>query len=464
MLRSKDRTSLDRMTDRIPELEAITQRVVSIALREGATAAECTLAEADEFSVDVRMGEIEKVSESGSKGVGVRVLCGQNSGSSYTSDLGEGALVEMVRRAMELAKITTPDPFSALPDAASLGSFDSDLGLYHDDVGRLEASEKVALAKRAEKAALDRDPRITNSDGASFSTRLGRTAFSNSLGFSGSYRTSSCALHVVPVALSGERMERDHHYSVARSVAKLEEAEAVGHKAAERVLRRLNPRKVPTQTVPVVFEQRVARSIVGHIFELINGEAVYKQSSFLAGKLGERVASANVTVIDDSTIPGLFGSSPFDDEGLPARRTAVIHQGILQNYLLNTYTGRKLGFPSTGNASRGITGNATVGHGNLYLEGGVWSTEDLLRRAGSGFYVTELMGFGFNAVTGDYSRGASGLWIQDGLLAFPVSEVTIASNFGSMLEGLEMTANDLDFQGSVAAPTLLIREMTVSGT
>lgn len=458
MLRSKE------VTPRIPELEAITEKVIQMALRAGASDAEATLAESDEFGVDIRLGEVEKVQESGSKGVGVRVLRGHHTGSSYTSDLTDAGLESMVRQAIDLAKITTPDPFAGLPEKEALGQLDRDLELYHGDVAELEAAEKVARAKLAEKAALGFDPRITNSDGASFSTRLGRTAFSNSRGFSGSYRTSSCSFHVVPVAKSGERMERDYWYSVARSIAKLDDPETVGRKAAERVLRRLDPRKVPTQKVPVVFEPRVARSIAGHIFELVNGDSVYRKTSFLAGKLGERIASPNVTIVDDATIPGLFGSSPFDDEGCPSRRTVIVDRGVLNSYLLNTYTGRKLGLQTTGSASRGITGNASVGHGNLYLEAGVSTPEDLLRRAGTGFYVTELMGFGFNAVTGDYSRGASGLWIEDGQLAYPVSEVTIASNFASMLEGLEMAANDLDFQGSVAAPTLLIREMTVSGT
>jgi PmbA protein len=258
-------------------------------------------------------------------------------------------------------------------------------------------------------------------------------------------------------------MQRDYWYTAARSPSKLESPEYVGVTAAQRVLRRLNPRKVETQKVPVVFEPRVARSLIGHIFECVHGEAVYRKASFLAGKLGERVASEKVTVIDDGTLPGLFGTSPFDDEGVPSRRTLIIDRGVLCSYLLNTYTARKLGLKTTGSASRGIAGNAGVGHGNLYLDRGAATVEEVLRAAGKGLLVTELMGFGFNAVTGDYSRGASGLWIENGEAAYPVAEVTIAAGFSDMLQGIEMVADDLEFRGSVAAPTLLIREMTVSG-
>jgi PmbA protein len=258
-------------------------------------------------------------------------------------------------------------------------------------------------------------------------------------------------------------MERDYWTTVARSAARLDKPAEVGRIAAQRALRRLHARKVETQKVPVVFEPRVARSLLGHIFEAVSGETVYRRASFLADKLGQAVAANTVTLIDDATLPGLFGSSPFDDEGVPPRRTVVIDKGLLTSYLLNTYTARKLGLKTTGNASRGITGNATVGHGNFYLEPGEVPPEALLKSVRRGLYVTELMGFGVNIVTGDYSRGAVGLWIENGELAYPVSEVTIAGNLASMLANIEAVASDLEFRGSTASPTLLVREMTVSG-
>jgi PmbA protein len=217
-----------------------------------------------------------------------------------------------------------------------------------------------------------------------------------------------------------------------------------------------------TQRVPVVFEPRTARTLLENVFEAVHGVSVYRQESFLAGKLGEKVASEKLNVVDDATLPGLFGSSPFDDEGVPSRRTAVIEKGVLKSYLLNTYAARKLGLKTTGNAARGLAGNAGIGHGNLYIENGELPPERLIAGIRNGFYVTELIGFGVNIVTGDYSRGAVGIWIRDGELAFPVSEVTVAGNLKDMLMGLE-AAGDLEFRGPTAAPTLLVPEMTVGG-
>jgi PmbA protein len=237
----------------------------------------------------------------------------------------------------------------------------------------------------------------------------------------------------------------------------------IGRIAAERALRRLNARKVPTQKAPIVFDPRTARSLIGDIFDAVAGDAIYRKSSFLLDKLGEKVAASEFTVVDDATIPGLFGSQPFDDEGVPSRRTVVIENGVLKTYLLNSYTARKLGMKTTGNASRGITGNASVGHGNLYLLPGVQTPEAIIGSVKSGLYVTELIGSGVNTVTGDYSLGAVGMWIENGELAYPVSEVTIAGNLKEMLKAVTAIGCDLEFRSSVAAPTLKIAEMTISG-
>jgi PmbA protein len=258
-------------------------------------------------------------------------------------------------------------------------------------------------------------------------------------------------------------MERDYWQSAARALAGLESPEFVGRTAAARALRRLGAVKVETRRVPVVFEPRVARSLLSHLFDAVHGMAVYREESFLAGKLGQRVAAEGLTVVDDTTLPGLLGTSPFDDEGVPSRRTVVIERGVLKSYLLNTYAARKLGLRTTGNASRGVTGNAGIGHGNFFVERGVTSPERLIADVSDGFYVTELLGFGVNIVTGDYSRGAAGLWIRGGELAFPVSEVTIAGNLKEMLMGLDGVGADLEFRGLTAAPTLRFQEMTVGG-
>ena len=436
--------------------------VIKRALAAGATDAECTIAEGDEFTANVRMRELESLKEAGSRGAGLRILVGRRTGASYTSDLSAEGIEKLVDSAMELAEITTEDPHAGLPEPEELGSLPGDLKLYSPDVEGLQTGVKVDLAKRAEEAALSFDDRIANSEGASFDSQLSRHIFANSRGFAGEYRSSYCSLAVAPVARSGESMERDHWDTLSRGFAELETPESVGRTAAQRALRRLNAVKVETQKVPVVYEPRVARSLLDHIFEAVHGMSIYRQESFLAGKLGEKVAHEDVTVIDDGTIPGLFGSCPFDDEGVPSRRTVVIERGVLKSYLLNSYAARKLGMKTTGNASRGLTGNAGIGHGNFFVDKGVQTPEQMVAGIANGFYVTELIGFGVNTVTGDYSRGAAGLWIRNGELAYAVSEVTIAGNLKEMLLGLEL-GSDLEFRRSVSAPTIKIGEMTVGG-
>jgi PmbA protein len=441
----------------------VAKDVVRRALDAGATDAECTMAEGDEFSANVRMRELENLKEAGSRGAGLRILIGKKTGASYTSDLSPEGIDLLVRSAIELAEITTEDPHAGLPEADEMGQIPGDLQLYCPDVESLETAQRIDMAKRAEAAALEADPRIVNSEGASFDSHVGRHLFANSRGFAGEYRSSYCSVSAAPVARDGDSMERDYWYTMARGFSGLETPEAVGLTAARRALRRLRPVKVETQRVPVIFEPRTARSLLDNIFEAVHGMSIYRHESFLAGKLGEKVASDAVTLVDDATLPGLFGTSPFDDEGVPSRRTVVIERGVLKSYLLNTYAARKLGMKTTGNASRGLTGNAGIGHGNLYLEKGVQTPEQIISGVSSGFYVTELMGFGVNTVTGDYSRGAAGLWIRNGELAYAVSEVTIAGNLKEMLLGLDAVGSDLEFRGSVAAPTLRIGEMTVGG-
>jgi PmbA protein len=286
----------------------------------------------------------------------------------------------------------------------------------------------------------------------------------------GEYRRSTCSLAVVPVAVpdpSAEAgtlgMERDYWYTISRNFSGLEPPEDVGRKAAERTVRRLGARKVATCRVPVVFDQRTARSLLGNLLDALNGDAIYRGASFLAGKLGEQVASEGVTILDDATLPGGFGSSPFDDEGVRAGRKVVIERGVLKSYLLNSYTARKLGMKTTGNAARGLAGNPGIGPHNFYLEPGSATPEEIIRSVPNGFYVTEFMGFGVNVVTGDVSHGAAGLWIENGELAYAVEEVTVAGNLLEMLRGISVVGSDLEFRGAVASPTLKIEEMTVAG-
>ncbi len=456
-----NRTALD--------LESLATDVVSLAMKAGATDAEAVAREGDEFSVTVRMGQVETLKESGSQAVGLRVLLGKRAASASTSDLTPDGIRQLVSGAMALVKITEEDPFAGLPEADEFGAVDRDLHLYYEDVNLLPGPERIEWARRAEAAALAADARITNSDGGSFEAVTGRKVLANSRGFTGGYRTSYAGVSAVPLARDANgQMQRDGWWSGARSFAHLDSPEAVGQEAARRTLRRLGARRMPTQSVPVVFAPEVARSLIGSVFEAASGDAVWRSASFLAGKLGEQIAAPALTIVDDGVMllptgAGGFGTSPFDGEGLPSQRTVVIENGVLRNYLLNTYTARKLGMKSTHNAARGLAGTPGTGCGNLYLEPGAMTPEEILAGVSVGFYVTSLMGFGVNVVTGDYSRGATGLWIENGELTHAVEEVTIAGNLAAMLRNVTAIGNDLVFRSSIASPTLRIDGMTVAG-
>jgi len=451
------------------DLESLASDVVARAIKAGATDAEAVVSEGDEFSVSVRMGEVETLQESGSRGLGLRVFVGQRSASASTSDLTPDGIAQLVSGAMALARVTEEDAFAGLPDEADFGKLEGDLHLYYEDVYSLPAAERIDCARRAEAAALAYDARITNSQGGGFDAATGRRVLANSRGFLGTYRTSYCGISAAPLAMDANgAMQRDFWSSSARRIADLESPESIGQEAARRALRRLGARRVPTQSVPIVFAPEVARSLLGHLFEAASGDSIWRSASFLAGQLGETIAASNLTLIDDHTMllpsgVGGFGTSPFDGEGLPTRRTVVVQDGVLQTYLLNTYTARKLKMRSTGNATRGLAGSPGIGAGNLYLVPGGQTPEEIIAEIPNGFYVLSLMGFGANLVTGDYSRGASGLWIEKGELAYAVEEVTIAGNLRSMLRNITAIANDLVFRGSVTSPTLRVDGMTVAG-
>jgi PmbA protein len=451
------------------DLESLAADVVARAVKAGATDAEAVVREGDEFSVNVRMGEVETLKESGSRGLGLRVFMGKRSATASTSDLTADGIRQLVGGAMALVKVTEEDPFTGLPDTGEFGTFPEDLHLYYNDVYSLDGKERIEWARRAEAAALSADPRITNSDGGSFDAATGRMVMANSRGFVGGYRTSYAGVSAAPLAMDANgQMQRDGWWSSARSFAHLDSPEDVGEEAARRTLRRLGARRVATQRVPIVFAAEVARTLVGSIFEAASGDAIWRSASFLAGKLGETIAATNINIIDDHTMllptgAGGYGSSPFDGEGLPSRRTVVVENGVLRNYLLNTYTARKLGMKSTHNASRGLAGTPGVGCGNLYLEPGAATPDEIIAAIPSGFYVTSLMGFGTNTVTGDYSRGATGLWIENGQLTHAVEEVTVAGNLGEMFRNITAIGNDLVFRGAIASPTLRIDGMTVAG-
>jgi PmbA protein len=446
------------------DLRELAQDMVRQAIAGGATAAECVIREGDEFSTLVRLGQVETLKESGSKSIGVRVFNGQRAASTYSSDFSRAGLDRMVHSALELSKITSEDPFGGIPEPGQLGSIEGDLDLYSADVYSLAGEERISYARRAEKAALDSDPRIKNSEGGSFDAATGHKIMANSHGFVGEYRRSYCSIAAIPIAQSDDgAMQRDYWFSVSRNLRQLESPEQVGKIAAQRTLRRLGARKAKTARVPVVFDPLVANSILGHIFEGVEGDSIYRGASFLAGKLGQKIAADQVTIIDDGTIKGGFGTSPFDGEGVPTRRTLVIENGVLRSYLLNTYSAKKLGLETTGNASRGLAGTPGIGPGNYFLQPGSKTPQEIISNIKEGLYVTEFLGHGANLVTGDYSRGASGLWISGGELAYPVEEITVAGNLKEMFFNISEIANDLQFRGAMASPTIRIDGLLVGG-
>lgn len=433
-------------------------------MKAGASAAEAVVREGNEFSTVVRLGQVETLKESGAKVMGVRVFMGRRAASTYTSDFSPAGVEQLVNSAVSLARITSEDEFGGIPEKEQLGSIPDDLDLYHQDVYSLSTEDRIDYARRAEKAATSADSRIANSEGGSFDAADGRKILANSHGFVGEYKRSYCSVSAVPVAKDENgNMQRDFWYSVARSIKLLENPEQVGKIAAERTLRRLGARKAKTAKVPIVLDPLVARALLESIADAVNGDSIYRGASFLAGKLGEKIAGDNVTVIDDGVLKGGFGTSPFDGEGVPTRRTVVIENGELKSYLLNTYTARKLKLNTTGNASRGLAGTPGIGVGNFFLQPGTRAPQQILADVPDGLYVTEFLGFGVNLVTGDFSRGASGMWISGGQLAYPVEEITVAGNLKDMLFNISEIGNDLEFRGAIACPTLRIDGMTVAG-
>jgi PmbA protein len=447
----------------VTELDAtLLTDVLKRATARGATAADGFLIEEQSFSASVRLGQVDTVTHSREQRLALRVFAGRASAAASTSDLSRDSLERVVDEATALARVTSEDLHAGLPEAQELIERVPDLELEDHEGSELTPEEKIELARRAEAAALAADPRITNSEGAEYFDRRARYASATSHGFARGYSTSSFGLTVSPVASKDGEMQRDAWYTYARRRRALEDAESVGKTAAARALRRLGARKVKTAEVPVIFDPDMAASLLRSIAGAASGPSLYRRASFLFERLGTRIAAPTVTIVDDGLVPGALGSRPFDGEGLATRRTVLVGEGKLETYLLDTYSGRKLGLPSTHHATRDGAG-VSVGTNNLMLLTGSASPQDLIGSVKSGLYVTELIGFGINGVTGDYSRGAAGLWIEDGQLAFPVEEVTVAGNLLEMFERIDGIGNDLVLRDRVASPTLKIARMVVAG-
>jgi PmbA protein len=453
----------------VQELCDIAQLAVELARKAGADHAEVIVRDGSELTAKVRLGQPELVQEAGSRALGLRVLRGGRRAVTYTSDLRREALEALCAETVTLADFAEVDEFAMPPDPALLATQLPDLDLYDPRVAEVDAAWALRQAIAGEAAARKYDPRVTNSEGATWSRELGASGFATSGGFVGGFRGSYCSLVVEPLCddntdAENPKKRNGFWWTASRFLAELVAAEAVGLEAARRTVATIGSRKVETQECAVVFDPEVARAMVGTIFSVANGSVFWRKSSYLVGKEGETVASPLVTIIDDPLILRAPGSRPFDGDGLPSRKNPVIQAGVLCPVMTDTYSARKLGRPSTGSAGRGIGGNPGPTTSNLIMQPGAMSREQLLRNTSKGLYVTNLMGFGFNAVTGDFSRGAQGFWIENGELAFPVSEVTIAANFDEILKRIDAVADDLELRAATAAPTFRVSHMTLAGT
>lgn len=434
------------------------------AKRRGATEADLLAVEGTTFSTRVRLGDVDKLEQAQERRLGLRVIVDHRTAVSSTADLSPASLEELVAETCGRATRMAPDPHAGLPAPGEGIATTPDLDLWDGNYGDPPAEQKIELARAAEAAALGYDPRISNSEGAEFDHSQSEIVYADTHGVYGRYKSSSFSLSVVVIAGQRAGMQRAYWYSATRKFRLLDPPEAIGKTAAQRAVARLGARKIATQEAPVVFDPQMAARLVSALVTAASGYGLYKGASYLAGALGQTIASPLVTIVDDGTLPMALGSKPFDGEGLPTRRTVLVDRGVLASYLLDTYSARKLGLRATGNAARGVGDPPSVSPTNCYLAAGPSSPQDIIASVRRGLYVTDLIGFGVNTVTGDYSQGASGLWIENGEVVFPVEEITIAGNLKEIFRQIEMVGNDLEFRSRICAPTIKVASMTIAGT
>ncbi|PKO25042.1 MAG: metalloprotease PmbA [Betaproteobacteria bacterium HGW-Betaproteobacteria-8] len=446
-----------RFSYSLEQLQEMSARVLKLAKAAGASAAETDISLGIGQNVSVRMGETETIEYNRDKGVSVTVYFGQRRGNASTSDLSEQALADTVAAACNIARYTAQDPFCGLADASLMATEFPDLDLYHP--WDISVDEAIEIAKRCEAAARDVDPRISNSEGASVSNSESLSVYANSHGFCAGYPTSRHGISASVIAEDGKSMQRDYWYTTARAASDLESPEHVGQVAGERTVRRLGCRKLKTAQVPVLFEAPLASGLISSLVAAVSGGNLYRKSSFLLDSLGKQVISPIVDIEEQPHLLKGLASSAFDAEGVATVPRMLVEKGVLQGYLLSSYSARKLGMTTTGNA--GGSHNLIVRH----VQGAEYqlSFEQVLATMGTGLLVTELLGHGLNMVTGDYSRGAAGFWVENGVIAYPVEEITIAGNMKDMLMQIVALGNDVLVQGSRQVGSILIERMTVAG-
>jgi PmbA protein len=435
------------------DLESIIEHALQEARSRGATQAEAAVSQDTGLSVGVRLGEVETLEHQRDRSMGITVYFGQRKGSASTADFSLEAVGATVAKACSIARFTAEDASSGLAEAALMERAPPDLDLSHP--WNVAADRAIEIAKSCESAALRFDSRINNSEGASVSTHQGLHVYGNTHGFVGGYPTTSHTLSCVVLAGTGEDMQRDYWYSSSRDWHELQDPEAVGRESARRTIARLEPRKISTRRAPVLFVPELARGLIGHFVAAIRGSSQYRQASFLLNSAGQPVFPTNFSIAERPHLPKAMASAPFDDEGVATRDRELVAEGILTGYILSSYSARKLRLQTTGNA--GGSHNLIVAP---TLTGGASA---MLSRLGTGLLLTELMGQGVNTVTGDYSRGAAGFWVENGEIQYPVAEVTIAGNLRSMFLGIGAVGDDIDTRGGVRVGSILLEELTIAG-
>ncbi|PPD47219.1 MAG: metalloprotease PmbA [Methylobacter sp.] len=438
--------------EQINELKNLVQNLLDEATRQGATAAEAGLSQENGLSVSVRLGDVETIEHHCDQGLGITVYFGQRKGSASTTDLSPEAIKETVSAACSIARYTSEDEYAGLPDKALLQTQFPDLDVYHP--WQLSAEQAIALAIECEDAARGYHPEISNSEGASVNTHQGIRVLGNTLGFLQGYASTRHSLSCSVLAQRGDSMQRDYWYTVARNASLLESAVSVGTKAGERTVRRLGARSLSTRQCPVLYSAEIATSLLGSFIGSISGGNLYRKSSFLLDALGAPIFPDFVHIHEQPYLPGALGSAAYDGEGVATQARDLVSGGVLQGYVLGTYSARKLGLQSTGNSG---------GVHNLTITPGGHDFNAMLQQLGTGLLVTELMGQGVNMVTGDYSRGAAGFWVENGVIQYPVEEITIAGNLKDMFKQIVAIGNDVDYRGNIRTGSILLEKMSVAG-
>lgn len=442
----------------------LASELVTALKKQGADAADVFIVSNVGFNTTIRLNKIERLQQSTSKGLGLRVIKNGAMANTFTTDFSGKAVQDLARETMEIVKVSSSDKFNGLAPKEMLGTYDGKLMIFDESIAKLPTEKKIEIARAAEDAGMKVDKRITNSNGVSWNDSRGQVTLANSDGFVGQYQTTSASLSVGLVAEENGVKQTDFWFTFNRFFNKLDAPEAVGRKAGERVIAKLGGKKVKSQVVPVVVDPQIASQLVGWVFGAASGGSVYRRSSFLVDKVGQEIGSPLVTILDNATMEDGLASRPFDAEGVKSSNVTILENGVLKNYVCDSYSARRLNLKPTGNAARSWQGTPGVGATNLYMKNGASDPKEILKSVKNGLYLTQLVGFGLNGVTGDFSQGAAGFWIENGEKTYPVQEITLAGNVLKVLKNVQAVGNDLSFKlGSTAAPTLLIGEMTVGG-